>query len=506
MTMGNEDASAARLHGALLFAAAQMAAVLSVLPAVFEPIRSGLPEGPIPYSVIAGFAAVAGAALLLLGRGNAPSGWTVRVIAWCSSTALAVCSVLAACCQLAPEAAPWALSAIALLAFAGLASQTALWANAYAGYAFRTVMVNTAASFALFSVCVLSFAYLPVGRMAVSSVLFAVAAAGGFVAVRMVRMRERAFGLRDGEAPEPHDSFGEEPTAHSAHLKSASAAEAGTNDDIRSERRRLFSLFTGVGALGCWLAAFTLPFALASENPSDNFGAMAVAACVILAACAGFFLHGSRRMSDNQLRFKLFEVALPSLALVAFAIKMIPIALLYDTAFRSFMELYFLILAVAFWMTLALLVRANPALIATAAGTAVAVATACTAAGSAVSQMDDNSRNIILGLVTAAFLVAAIVRTGRNLATFAKGAESEGDLYEPFDMAQACAKVGERYHLTRRESEVLGELAYGHSSTYIAEVLFISTNTVRTHMKNIYRKLGVGSREDVIEILRRDQG
>jgi len=45
--------------------------------------------------------------------------------------------------------------------------------------------------------------------------------------------------------------------------------------------------------------------------------------------------------------------------------------------------------------------------------------------------------------------------------------------------------------LTSREREVLGLLAEGHNNSAIAKYLFISTETVRTHRKNMMRKLEV---------------
>lgn len=55
--------------------------------------------------------------------------------------------------------------------------------------------------------------------------------------------------------------------------------------------------------------------------------------------------------------------------------------------------------------------------------------------------------------------------------------------------------------LTDRERELLYYLARGHSSTYIAKTLFISSNTVKTHTRHIYRKLDVGSRDELLSRL-----
>ena len=52
--------------------------------------------------------------------------------------------------------------------------------------------------------------------------------------------------------------------------------------------------------------------------------------------------------------------------------------------------------------------------------------------------------------------------------------------------------------LTRRESEVLPLLREGRSNSEIALALQVGVETVRTHTRNIYRKLGVSSRRELI--------
>ena len=65
-----------------------------------------------------------------------------------------------------------------------------------------------------------------------------------------------------------------------------------------------------------------------------------------------------------------------------------------------------------------------------------------------------------------------------------------------------CDELARTYGLTAREHEVLSFLAHGHNGVYIGEELVISPNTVRTHIHNIYRKLDVASREDILRIVR----
>ncbi len=55
-----------------------------------------------------------------------------------------------------------------------------------------------------------------------------------------------------------------------------------------------------------------------------------------------------------------------------------------------------------------------------------------------------------------------------------------------------------RNRLTSRENEILGLAVNGKKTTQIACDLSISTQTVRTHFKNIYPKLGVNSRTEAV--------
>jgi DNA-binding NarL/FixJ family response regulator len=51
--------------------------------------------------------------------------------------------------------------------------------------------------------------------------------------------------------------------------------------------------------------------------------------------------------------------------------------------------------------------------------------------------------------------------------------------------------------LTRREADVLELLQGGHSNAEIAAALTVSVETVRTHARHIYRKLGVSTRREL---------
>ena len=52
--------------------------------------------------------------------------------------------------------------------------------------------------------------------------------------------------------------------------------------------------------------------------------------------------------------------------------------------------------------------------------------------------------------------------------------------------------------LTDRESEVLALITQGMSNAEIAELTFLSPNTVKSYIRTVYRKIGVGSRTQAV--------
>lgn len=58
--------------------------------------------------------------------------------------------------------------------------------------------------------------------------------------------------------------------------------------------------------------------------------------------------------------------------------------------------------------------------------------------------------------------------------------------------------IHENVPLTERECEILNELRYGATNMDIARALFISENTVRTHLYNVFRKLSVKNRTQAV--------
>ena len=93
-----------------------------------------------------------------------------------------------------------------------------------------------------------------------------------------------------------------------------------------------------------------------------------------------------------------------------------------------------------------------------------------------------------------------------------ENAPSEGPLFSENDEPKedgrawrqeemALIKAFERkYSLSAREAEIFEMLIRGRTVTYIKEELYISRNTVNTHVRHIYKKAGVCSKQDLLDL------
>lgn len=64
--------------------------------------------------------------------------------------------------------------------------------------------------------------------------------------------------------------------------------------------------------------------------------------------------------------------------------------------------------------------------------------------------------------------------------------------------------LSDRAGLTAREAEICGLLVQGRSRPYIRELLCVSKNTVDTHVRHAYAKLGVHSNQELIDLLQEE--
>lgn len=71
----------------------------------------------------------------------------------------------------------------------------------------------------------------------------------------------------------------------------------------------------------------------------------------------------------------------------------------------------------------------------------------------------------------------------------------------PTSLEERLSSLGLADPLSARECEVADLMRHGNTVATIARRLYISENTVRGHTKSIYRKLGIHSKQELIDLL-----
>ena len=85
--------------------------------------------------------------------------------------------------------------------------------------------------------------------------------------------------------------------------------------------------------------------------------------------------------------------------------------------------------------------------------------------------------------------LAAAIRQSFEHSIFFAGSRPASPTPEPVQRPDVAA-------LTRRELEILRLVAEGHSNSQLARMLWVTEQTVKFHLSNVYRKLGVANRTE----------
>jgi DNA-binding NarL/FixJ family response regulator len=77
----------------------------------------------------------------------------------------------------------------------------------------------------------------------------------------------------------------------------------------------------------------------------------------------------------------------------------------------------------------------------------------------------------------------------------------EGSIFQPASVISVDRNGAARAAgLSEKEVEVLSELAQGKSNRQIAQAMWLSEQTVKFHLRNVYRKLGVANRTEALRL------
>lgn len=137
----------------------------------------------------------------------------------------------------------------------------------------------------------------------------------------------------------------------------------------------------------------------------------------------------------------------------------------------------------------------------------------CFAWGETVNNMSGRSSSHIPLDMTIAFwfivnvaTVAFILRTSFAEAFGAKEPEPmEAESNVENEKERVFEDIQEEFALTDREIELCHFIYEGKTNSQIADALFITESTVKTHIYNLYKKTGVKSRMEIVKIVRDHQ-
>lgn len=93
-------------------------------------------------------------------------------------------------------------------------------------------------------------------------------------------------------------------------------------------------------------------------------------------------------------------------------------------------------------------------------------------------------------------------RKSRNGTSTSASRSTLESYYEQF--VARCGQIARMYGLTRREEEVLSLLAQGKSVPKIERELYISNGTAKSHVRHIYAKLDIHSRDELVSLVGMD--
>lgn len=106
------------------------------------------------------------------------------------------------------------------------------------------------------------------------------------------------------------------------------------------------------------------------------------------------------------------------------------------------------------------------------------------------------------GMAATALVIPMLPSASSNAAAFTLRELPENEGYER-RIARTCEELAREHGLTVREAEVLGMLLHGMSRQEIAEELTLSAWTVKDHASNVYKKVGVHSCQELLELVRK---
>lgn len=121
------------------------------------------------------------------------------------------------------------------------------------------------------------------------------------------------------------------------------------------------------------------------------------------------------------------------------------------------------------------------------------------AATSGLAAHDGTSAFALVSVLVLSISTALLLYGGDEKPAVSEFSASDaGEKDQDFDDDIEC--FAERHGLTEREREVFGYFVRGRNIPYVAEKLFVTSGTVKSHSNHIFQKTGVSSRQQLLDL------
>ena len=414
--------------------------------------------------------------------------------------------------------APMAVGASGALAGTCLVPLFTMWAKAFSGNEPQRLLLTLCLTIGTTAIVNWLFTYLPAMPLVAACSLLVIA--GSFWP-----LLDSLIGRKRAERSiATEDSISAATAVQTAKANSfANVSEEAPSDPKGMMRRFASVLMPAIVGLAMFAYFMGVSHAMLFDAISAESVGGALGALVVAVFCL--------RPSDGPLLHTLYQVLLP----IASLITVVFITLPEHWAFmpEAFSAVTYTFFCIAALLALGLGLAGSNAgefptsLVVSGLTLAFALASAAgLASGSASSPSETRFIPTSIIAVYAAYLILPPIignarlidssREGRELGSLEDGFENVAVAADRNGMSAAAEhaapamddtffkrkaeEIGDAFRLSPREREILSYIGRGHSSVYIAKTLVISENTVYTHVRNIYRKTGAGSREELLEM------
>ena len=360
----------------------------------------------------------------------------------------------------------WLVPATGRVLFAAAACVAVLWGEQLCYVGVREALVGIAGAYALSYTLALVGTCLPLEAVALVQVFLPVLSAAAWFAVRRGYLAAA-------------DDFSEE--GHDGSLRSVP-----------------YRVLLGIGVFGAVLLLANGLSEGKTTAPDELLTLVTgLMTSLVIFSVAAFF----PREIDFAFAFRLM---LPIIVVCIFLVFFIEADQQpYEVAFIGFSWTFFIIFAWELWRIAASRASISP-LAVFAFGSAFL--SACSLAGGALNALAGLAGAGNLMLIAVICVVSVLVSTcllnDQKVREVVQGQDAAFDRSDEAACRRCIDRASTSIKLTEREQEIALRALQGKDNQCIASELFISSATLYTHLRNMYRKAGVHSRQELVAFLR----